>query len=111
MSNPQPYRPSDTAAIGPDDKRAIVVTISVSNTSGEVLHGYDWIAKVTADGTAGDQVFDSGSSGGPSEPPDILPGKTGSWRVVLGLPTAGSADIVLSLSWGLAEPIYWEGQA
>jgi len=111
VSKPQPYSPGASAAIGPDDKRAIIVSISVANTSREVLFGYDWITKVTADGTVGDEVFDSGSSGGPSAPPDILPGKTGSWRVVLGLPTAGAADAVLSLSWGMAEPIYWEGRA
>lgn len=111
MSKPKTYHPSESAAMNADDKRAVIVSVTVANTSNEVLHGYDWTTAVTADGSSGDEVFDSGSSSGPTDPPDILAGKTGTWKIALGLPASGPADVVVSLSWGLSEPIYWEGQA
>ncbi|WP_154814616.1 hypothetical protein [Actinophytocola xinjiangensis] len=111
VSAPEPYLPSDTAAMSPDSQRAIIVTVTASNTTSEVFSAYEWTVGVTADGQTGEEVVDYGTSGGPTDPPDILPGKTGSWRVALGLPAAEPAEIIVSVSmtWDTAESIYWEG--
>jgi len=109
VSAPEAYQPSDTAFVGENSKRTVVVTVTVTNTSQETLTGALWVAKITADGQAGEVVVDTAKGVDPTAVPDILPGKQGTWKVAFGLPTDKPGDLVMSLEWGLSDPVYWEG--
>ena len=109
VSAPRPYTPTGSAATSRRDERWIVVTITVENISKRVQSGDSWYTEISADGRAGEQTFDSAKVN--SDPPDILPGRTGSWDAIFGLPTSKRADVVFSLQYNFFDPIYWQGRA
>lgn len=102
VSGPQPWDPPSWQGT-PEGKRWMAVTVMAENISKRVQDGYGWSFEATANGRS---IYASVPGNGV---PDILPGRTGIWKVTFKLPNPRT-DLVFSVAYGLFDPIYWAGR-
>jgi hypothetical protein len=97
VSEPKPFTPSATAATD-DSSRYLVVTIVIKNGSTKEFKPGGTTLNASADGVAAGRVFDSKNKITSEPSTTVLPGKSVTYRAVLGVQSAGPADLQVDVS-------------
>jgi hypothetical protein len=99
ISAPQPYTPSDSAAVGePVPTQFVVFEVTIKNGTGGNYDPVSFTATMQSGNTEQQQVFDSAAGIGGTPTTPILPGRESVFRIAFG---AGDPnDLVMQVSPG-----------
>jgi len=99
VSPPQPYAPSDSAAVGePAPPNSVVFDITVTNGTQTNYDPAAFMATMQSGSTEGQQVFDSANGIGGTPTTTLLPGRESQFRVAFG--ATDPNDLVLEVAPG-----------
>lgn len=113
VSVPKAYKPSNSAAGGQAASRYVSMTVTLTNGSDKNIEATGTSLSATANGAVADQVFDSAKGIGGSPTSTVLPGKSVTYTVALGLPSKDPVDLQVEVrpSFGFGyEPAIFTGQ-
>ena len=114
VSGPKAYRPSSSAATSQAAVRYVSMTVTLTNGSDKNVEATGTSLAVTANGAPAEEVFDSAKGIGGSPTSTVLPGKSVTYTVAVGVPTKEKADLQVEVrpSFGLGyQPAIFTGQA
>ena len=100
VSSPEPYTPSDSAALGSEPNN-VKFNVKVVNGTQENFNLAGVYATVQSGNTEGTPVFDSANGIESAPPTPLLPGRESTWDLVFGV--TDPADIVMQIQPGVFE--------